>query len=368
MKRYLIVKMSSMGDVIHTLPALTDAQKALGDIQFDWVVEPGFAEIPYWHHAVNKVIEAPLRHFRKAPWETYQQGQWHTFIQKLRYTTYDGVIDAQGLIKSALVTKFAKGPKCGLDKQSAREGFASLIYDKKINVPKGQHAVERVRQLFAKALQYSIADYPVDYGIDKSKLIPYTRGDNTIIFLHGTTWSTKHWPEQYWCRLAQLFSAKGFQILLPWGSESEQLRAERIRDFCQQKGTALLPEVLPKLKLGEITSLIAKAKGIIAVDTGLGHIAAAMAVPTISLYGPTDPGLTGAYGPKQYHLKVDAPCAPCFGRDCKKGNDFAVMPPCFETLPPEKVFHSLIESMADPQLHINGLTIKNNHANKEKVI
>ncbi len=351
MKRVLIVKMSSMGDVIHTLPALTDARNIYPDIEFDWVVEPSFAEIPKWHKAVKTVIPAPLRKLRKAPWQTFMQGEWHALHKRLCYTSYDAVIDAQGLVKSALVAKFAQGQRFGFDRSSAREGIASVIYHKKIAVPKGQHAVERVRQLFANIFHYPNPTTPPDYGIDKQRLADISYGNKTILFLHGTTWPTKHWPENYWCLLAHRAASEGYQVLLPWGNDNEKSRAEKIKQYCYENAIDLLPEVLPKLSLGELTSLIAKARGIVAVDTGLGHVAAAMAVPTVSLYGPTDPKLTGAYGPKQHHLQVQASCSPCLARVCKQGTHFAVMPPCFESLSPEKVWNALLSAMVvmEPQ-------------------
>jgi heptosyltransferase I len=341
MTKALIIKTSSMGDVIHTLPALTDARIAYPDIEFDWVVEPSFAEIPKWHRAVKNVIPAPLRRWRHTPWQAFKSGEWSAFVEQLRTTTYDLVIDAQGLYKSALVTRMARGRRVGPDLSSAREALASLAYQDKISVNQNQHAVVRARQLFAGALKYSLTDTPPDYGVMKDRLFPITYGDNTIIFLHGTTWVTKHWPQEYWEHLGLIAAQKGYQVLIPWGSNMEHLRAIGILEHCQDAGVEMLPIVLPKLSLGELTSLISQAKGIVAVDTGLGHIAAAMATPTISLYGPTDPVLTGAYGPKQVHLKVNYECSPCFSRECKRGDHFLVMPPCFQSLPPKKVWDAL---------------------------
>lgn len=348
MKRVLIIKMSSMGDVIHTLPALTDAQRVFPDIQFDWVVEPGFAEIPHWHPAVKNVLPISLRRWRKEPWQCFRQGEWQAFIRKLRYTTYDAVIDAQGLVKSALVARFSKGTTYGLGYKSTRGKFVSIAYQHAFDVAQNQHAVEKTRELFAQVFNYQHPKKAPDYGIDKKKLADISYGDNTVIFLHGTTWVTKHWPQHYWQALAYLVSQQGFHVLLPWGNDKELQRAQSIKMYCQERGIVNAPEVLPKLSLGEITSLLAKAKGVVGVDTGFSHIAAAMAVPTISLYGPTDPLLIGAYGPNQQHLKVSTSCAPCFGRECKLGTNFATLPPCFETLPPEKVYQVLMQAMVKP--------------------
>ena len=305
MKRVLIIKTSSMGDVIHTLPALTDAKKIFPDIQFDWVVEPGFAEIPQWHPAVNQVIKAPLRRWRKFPLQALKQKEYSTFFHQLRAIEYDAVIDAQGLVKSAVITKLARGKNYGYHRSCSRGSIIGYIYQHSIKVDANVHAVEKIRALFAKILNYAQPDSPANYGIS----FPSNKKEKQIIFLHGTTWTTKHWPQSYWKELGFLAAQAGYQVLIPWGNEIEKNRAQNIRKFSEEKGVMLLPQVLPKLSLREIAQLMGETVGCIAVDTGLAHIAAAMAVPTVSLYGPTNPRLTGAYGPHQIHLSVTAPCA-----------------------------------------------------------
>jgi len=340
MLKVLIVKMSSLGDVIHTLPAVTDAAKAYpGGICFDWVVEPAFQEIPKWHPAVDVVYPAPIRYWRKNILAAFSKGEFRKFTHNIRRKKYDVVIDAQGLLKSALVASLAKGPKVGLDKHSAREPLASWFYQRKIKLEKEQHAVEKVRQLFAQALDYPYEPSTVDYGIDKTRLQDYPIDGEYVVFLHGTTWATKHWPESYWQQLAGIHSAHGIKVYLPWGCAAEKSRAEKIRTHCQQKGLQVLPEVLPKLNLSQISLVIGNAMGVIAVDTGLGHISAMMNVPTVSIYGPTYPGFTGSYGKNQSHLSVSASCHPCFNKQCsiaKPGE--TVYPPCFASLPPEKIW------------------------------
>lgn len=295
--RVLVVKTSSMGDVIHTLPALTDATRSLPDIRFDWVVEEGFAEVPAWHPAVDRVIPVALRRWRKSPLQTIRSGEWRRFRDALRATDYDAVIDAQGLLKSAvLVTRTAHGPKFGLDRASAREPLASRFYDRPLAVAKGQHAVERVRQLFAQALGYDVPDGMGSYGIAghfaaKPEVTP------SLVFLHGTTRHEKHWPEDYWQELVEAAVSDGWQIKLPWGNEAERARAERL-------AASSSVEVLPKLRLGEVGQVLADASGVVSVDTGLSHLAAALGRPNVVLFGPTDPGLVGGYGERQICLKA----------------------------------------------------------------
>jgi len=337
--RVLIIKTSSLGDVIHTLPALTDAAHAIPGIRFDWVVEEGFAEIPSWHPAVDQVIPVAIRRWRKNIWQTLKSGEWKAFKQRVRERKYDLVIDAQGLVKSAWLTRLVKAPVAGLDRYSAREGWASRFYDRRLSVATGQHAVERVRQLFAMALAYDLPEGIGNYGLDLDRLqlppaAPY------VVFLHGTTWATKHWPEAYWRQLAERLGQRKLQVRLPWGNQAEKDRAERIAqglNNCQ---------VLPKLNLAGVARVLAAAKACVAVDTGLGHLAAALDVPTISLFGPTNPGLTGAYGRVQVHQASDFPCAPCLQKKCTykpSADDLRRFdlkrewPLCFTRLNPEHV-------------------------------
>ncbi|WP_063914531.1 lipopolysaccharide heptosyltransferase I [Pseudomonas sp. p21] len=345
--RVLIIKTSSLGDVIHTLPALTDAAQAIPGIRFDWVVEEGFAEIPSWHPAVDQVIPVAIRRWRKNLWQTIKSGEWKAFKQRVRERKYDLVIDAQGLVKSAWLTRYVKAPVAGLDRYSAREGWASRFYDRRLSVATGQHAVERVRQLFAMALAYDLPEGIGNYGLDLERLqlppaAPY------VVFLHGTTWATKHWPEAYWRELAERMGRRKLEVRLPWGNPAEKARAERIAqglNNCQ---------VLPKLNLAGVARVLAAAKACVAVDTGLGHLAAALDVPTISLFGPTNPGLTGAYGRTQIHQASDWPCAPCLQKKCTykpSADDLRRFdlkrewPLCFTRLNPEHVASRLSASL-----------------------
>lgn len=337
--RVLIIKTSSLGDVIHTLPAITDAAHAIPGIRFEWVVEEGFAEIPSWHPAVDQVIPVAIRRWRKNLWQTLKSGEWKAFKQRLRERKYDLVIDAQGLVKSAWLTRYVKAPVAGLDRYSAREGWASRFYDRRLSVAVGQHAVERVRQLFALALAYDLPEGLGRYGLDLDRLqlppaAPY------VVFLHGTTWATKHWPEAYWRELAERLGRRNLQVRLPWGNPAEKARAERIAQGLKNC------EVLPKLNLAGVARVLAAAKACVAVDTGLGHLAAALDVPTISLFGPTNPGLTGAYGRSQVHQASDWPCAPCLQKKCtykpsaedlRRFDLKREWPLCFTRLNPEHV-------------------------------
>lgn len=294
----LIVKTSSMGDVLHTLPALTDAMQALPGIRFDWVVEENFAQIPGWHPAVDKVLPVAIRRWRKHWFGSQQREERVAFKRNLQSRQYDVVIDAQGLIKSAaLVTRLATGTKHGLDSRSAREPFASWWYDRRHEISKQQHAVERTRELFAKSLGYEKPATQGDYAIAAHFLTPRPATVQPwLVFLHATTRDNKHWPEAHWRELITLLQPTGLQIRLPWGAIHEQQRAQRLAEGFSHV------EVLPKLTLEQVAQQLAGARAVVSVDTGLSHLTAALDRPNITLFGPTDPGLIGGYGRNQHAL------------------------------------------------------------------
>lgn len=297
--RVLIVKTSSMGDVLHTLPALTDAQQAIPGIRFDWVVEEGFAQIPSWHAAVDRVIPVAIRRWRKAWFSAPVKAERKAFREAVQAEKYDAIIDAQGLVKSAaLVTRLARGIKHGMDWQSAREPLASLFYNQRHSVPKQQHAVERTRELFALSLGYSKPQSQGDYAIAQH-FLNHLNADagQYAVFLHATTRDDKHWPEANWRELIGLLAASGIRIKLPWGAPHEEARAKRLADGFDYV------EVLPRMSLEEVAKVLAGAKFVVSVDTGLSHLTAALDRPNITLYGPTDPGLIGGYGMNQLECR-----------------------------------------------------------------
>lgn len=290
-----------MGDVLHTLPALTDAINAYPDIRFDWAVEEGFAQIPSWHQAVDTVIPVAIRRWRKNWFSAPIRAERSQFRQAIQAHHYDAVIDAQGLLKSAfLVTRYAKGTKHGYSRQCAREPLASLFYNVRHDVSKKMHAVERIRQLFALSLNYPIPQSQGDYGIAQHFLsLPSFDERPYLVFLHATTRDEKHWPESHWRELIALLADSGLRIKLPWGAEHEHQRAIRLaKDFDYV-------DVLPKMSLADVAQVIAGAKSVVSVDTGLSHLTAALDKPNITLFGPTDPGLIGGYGKAQMSVKAE---------------------------------------------------------------
>lgn len=342
--RVLVVKTSSLGDVVHTLPALTDACRAYPDLVVDWVVEEAFAPIAERHPAVDRVIPCALRRWRKHPLRAWRSGEWPAFRRQLREYEYDAVIDAQGLMKSAFLVRRTRGPKFGLDRDSAREPRSARALDHPLSVPRDRHAVTRVRQLFARALGYDQPDSPPEYGLGRDAPVRDSE-QRQLIFIHGTTWPTKHWPLEHWQALARLATEAGFRVLLPWGSEAERERAEAIAVVSSSA------RVLPQMKLSELLDQMAELDGFVAVDTGLAHLAAACDQPGVALYGPTDPELTGVTGRHATSLAADFPCAPCLQKQCTYRGELGrgVNPPCFSTLMPETVWRALCERTGVPE-------------------
>ncbi len=331
--RVLLVKTSSMGDVVHALPALTDAQQQFPRLQVDWVVEEGFAEIPAWHPAVDKVIPVSIRRWRKHWLKSWYSGEIKAFGQEVARQRYDVVIDAQGLLKSAWIARKARGLKCGLDRMSAKEPLSSWFYSKSINVPKQQHAVERIRQLFAQALGYQVPTTIGQFGLKRENFLPEVVNHTPyVVFLHGTTRADKHWPDTYWQTLCGMLTHEGLEVRLPWANEIEHQRAKTIARISPNA------KVLPKMDLTGVAVELAGARAVVAVDTGLGHLSAALNVPTVSLYGPTSPDLIGAYGENQCHL-----CASDFAEVSDNGLGHEIEPAIFASLNPKQVASSVLE-------------------------
>lgn len=335
MMRVLLIKTSSMGDLIHTLPALTDAGRAIPGIKFDWMVEEGFTEIPAWHPQVERVIPVALRRWRKHLFSSTTRAELGRLKEQLAGHHYDLILDAQGLVKSALLTFLTKGTRAGLGWGSAREALASLFYQRKHKVNFKQHAVVRMRSLFSLALDYPMPTTPPDFGLDRLPLQKQESVAKYLVFLHGTTWTTKQWPEEYWVSLANLASQQGYRVKISGGNIAELERAQRIAT------QSSCVDVLPRLDITSMAQLLAGADGVVAVDTGFGHLAAALGVPTVSLYGATNPDYTSAIGASSLHLSAEFPCAPCLSRHCTYRLSSAVKPACYETLPPVRVWMAL---------------------------
>jgi heptosyltransferase-1 len=282
MARILFVKTSSLGDVVHNCPAVSDAARAMPGAEIDWVVEEPFAQVAKMHASVRRVITVAVRRWRTALWNPAVWGEIGDVRRAIAAERYDAVIDTQSLLKSALLASWAHGPRHGLDSASAREPFAARFYDQRHAVTRELHAVERNRRLAAAALGYSVPA-TLDYGL---RAAPAANG-GAWVFLTMTSRDDKLWPEERWIELGR---ALGGRAVLPWGSEAERLRAERI--------ATALPDgsVLPRQTLDGLASLFSGARAVVGVDTGLTHLAAAVGARTVGIYCGSDPALTGIHG------------------------------------------------------------------------
>lgn len=289
--RILLVKTSSLGDVIHNLPVASDIRRRLPDARIDWVAEEGFVEIPRLHPAVERVLPVAVRRWRKAllsPATWREIGEFHRLA---RADFYDAVIDTQGLLKSALLARAARGPKLGHAASSAREPLAARFYDRTFAIAREQHAVVRNRQLAAAALGYSLDGLPLDYGIAAAPLAaPWLPAGEHAVLLTATSRADKEWPEDDWRALGAALAATGLRCVLPGGSPAERERAARLAAGIGRAVAA------PPLNLRELAGLMAGARVVVGVDTGLVHLAAALQRPTVALYCSSDPALTGVLG------------------------------------------------------------------------
>jgi heptosyltransferase-1 len=284
--KILFVKTSSLGDVVHNCPAVTDAARKIPGAQIDWVVEEPFAAIASMHGAVHRVIPVRLRDWRGRWWKASAWREFGAFCRALGGAQYDAVIDTQSLIKSALIAAFAHGRRHGLDRASAREPLAASFYQATHNVPRHLNAVERNRLLTAAALGYEL-DIALDYGLSAIDPQPSEPEAPYAVFLTMTSRDDKLWAEEHWIALGR---ALGIPAVLPWGSEAERSRAGHV--------VSALPEarVAPRMTLPQLARLFSKAQCVVGVDTGLTHLAAALGARTVGIYCGSDPNLTGIYG------------------------------------------------------------------------
>ena len=338
--RVLLVKLSSLGDVVHSFPALTDAAAALPGITIDWVVDEAFAPLARLHPAIDRVIALPIRRMKKTPRAAF--GDLRDALHRLRSVRYDAIIDAQGLVKSAIAGRLAHGGgRHGFDRATAREGMAALTYDVGHAIPEVEHMAVRIRRLFAAALGYPLPATPPDAGLDRVRIAAMPAGRPYLVFIHGTTWPTKTWTVAGWRALAARADAAGRDVLLFAHGDVERARVEAIAE-----GNAAVRR-MPPGRLERIIPILAGAEAVVTVDTGLGHLAAAFDLPTIGLYGPTNPGLTGLVGARTMDFIGRLPCVPCEKSGCQLKPDFGEGPPCMDDHQPDAVWRAL-QAMVAP--------------------
>jgi heptosyltransferase-1 len=319
--RILLVKTSSLGDVIHNLPIASDLRRVYPEAEIDWVVEENFAEIPRLHPAVRHVLPVAVRRWRKSFLSTATWREMRAYRHAVRRPDnptgissghadfYDAVLDTQGLLKSALLAVHAPGEKLGHAATSAREPLAARFYDRSFVIPKTLHAVTRNRQLAAAALGYELDALPLDYGIAAPPLsASWLPAGDYAVLLTATSRADKEWPEENWRALGSALIATGVRCVLPGGSSAERSRAGRL---AQGLGRAV---AAPAMNLTDLAGLMAGARLVVGVDTGLVHLAAALGRPTLALYCASDPTLTGVLSNAPY-FNLGGPGAPPSARE-----------------------------------------------------
>lgn len=289
MRKILLIKTSSLGDVVHNFPAVSDIRRNFPDAVIDWVVEEAYLPLVALHPGVRRGIPVAIRRWRRRALRLSTWTEMDKLRQKLRHDQYDTVIDTQGLIKSALLAAAAQGRRHGFDASSAREPLAARFYDVCHHVARAQHAVERNRDLSARALGYRSGG-AIEYGLRGGTSQLRKTGECRIVLLHSTSRADKHWPEDQWTALGKLIEAAGAGVVLPWGSMNERLRSERVASSLQH---AQIPGAL---SMQAVAALLEQCHGVAGLDTGLTHLAAALGRPVAAIYCATDPGLTGVYG------------------------------------------------------------------------
>lgn len=290
MAEILFIKTSSLGDVVHHMPALTEAHRAHPEATFTWLVEEAFAPLVRLHPAVRKVIPVAWRRWRKSLLAPATLSEIAANLRDIRAGQYDVIVDSQGLFRSGVIARLAHGRRHGYDTASIREPLASMFYDVRHSVSRELHAVERNRILSGLALGYAPKGAP-DFGLDRAR---FAKGDRPYaVLLHATARLGKQWPEKNWIALGHSLTKQGVDFVLPWGGEEERMRSDRVAAALPR---ARVPERAP---LDKVARLIAGAQFVVGVDTGILHLGAALGVPLVAIFAGSEPGLTGpiGYGP-----------------------------------------------------------------------
>lgn len=309
--RILIVKLSSLGDVVHAMPAVQDIVRAFPQAQVDWVVERGFAPLVQRCAGVQRVIACDLRRWRKQPFAAATRQAWREFRAALGAQAYDAVIDLQGLTKSALVARLARTAPLGLryamahaTEGSSYEAPTRWVADRAIALAPHVHAVERSRRLCAAALGYTL-EGPAQCGLQaKASASTPTSADPSpnsnptparpvVALVHGTSRTDKEWPLAHWVALAQRLNAQGYAVALPQASAQELATAQAIAAQVAQA------EVWPRMGLDAVCDALARCAGVVGVDSGLSHMAVALGLPHVQIYNLDTAWRTGPHAPTQ---------------------------------------------------------------------
>ncbi|MCT7650585.1 lipopolysaccharide heptosyltransferase I [Aliarcobacter butzleri] len=289
MKRIAIIKLSAMGDIIHAMVALQYIKRQYPNLQIDWFVESAFAAILENNPDINEIIKLDLKSIKKDKKEIINQIK---LIKKYEKNSYDLVIDAQGLIKSAIVSFFLGKSRVGFSKNSTREKLASFFYTKKVDIAYDKNAIERNVKVLSQALNF---DIPKDDILNKKPFLFYkneneviyeylSKDKKNVLFVIGASWPSKMYSKE---KFAKIINNLDENCLITWGNEAEKDIADFIANISKAK-------VLPKLDLNSLKAIMSKVDLVIGNDTGPTHMAWALNIPSITLFGNT-PGYRNTY-------------------------------------------------------------------------
>ena len=296
MSAILVVRPSSLGDIVHALTLVADVRAHRPDLAIDWVAETGFVPLVELHPGIRRIVPVALRHWRRHLFAAATWREFGSFRRALRREEYAAVLDLQEQIKGALIARMARGVRHGPDRASIREPVASFAHDVHHAIDPHQHFIARCRQLAAAALGYR-AEGPPRFGLVPPPPAAGTVPDRPfVVLVHGTSRADKRWPDAHWRRLVETFAASGFAVVVPWGTEAERSCSER---YAAGVANVHVPPP-PRQTLPALAGLLARAELAVGVDTGLVHLAAALGTPTVSLFVATDPmrcgvGLAGPH-------------------------------------------------------------------------
>ena len=304
--KILLVKLSSLGDVLHNLPIVWDLRKRLPDAQIDWIVEEGYVHLleplktTDAFKGIDRIIPVAFRRWRKNLFSLRSWREFFAMRKSLQVTAYDVVLETQGLLKSALVCALAKKSNnavvAGLGNATEHSGYepmARMFYTESVHVPVKCHAIDRSRWVMCSAFDWPLLNrndepprfYPQAFvqqlpllifeGLKKAEQgtsIPY------VVCFHSTARAAKRWPNEHWVELGKELSRQGYQVILPWGSEAEMKVSALI---ASQIPGAIVPRAF---SIEEAYALVAHAALTIGVDTGLTHLSAVLGKPTVEIY------------------------------------------------------------------------------------
>ncbi|MEO8753850.1 MAG: lipopolysaccharide heptosyltransferase I [Casimicrobiaceae bacterium] len=286
MSGLLVVRPSSLGDIVHALALVSDVKAHDPALPVDWVAEEAFVPLVRLDQRIRAVIPVALRRWRAAPLSRDTRREFADFRRVLRIESYDAILDMQEQVKGALVARMARGRRHGFDRHSIREPIAAWLDDVHHRIPRNVHFIDKGRALAAAALGYRVTGSPL-WQFTTAPAVTATPAGPFAIAFHGTSRDDKLWPDERWRGLLAHFAQAGFATLLPWGSAAEE---ERSRRLAADSANALVP---PRQTLAELASLARSAEVVVGVDTGLTHLAAALGTPTVAVFTSTDASLAG---------------------------------------------------------------------------